>query len=151
MHYHFPVLAAAQLINVSRPGEEPGLLEATEDMTLWDPALTGRGGAPLAPEKRRAFFDKPSHLEGREIGTDLVWTVHITQSLIDFSTYKLGLPGVPAHIDLVPVLDAQPLQVTDTFPFALGRAPGGGRASRAALVATVGRRPVSGSKRMHCV
>ncbi|GBF99476.1 hypothetical protein Rsub_12144 [Raphidocelis subcapitata] len=111
MHYHFPVLAAAQLINVSRPGEEPDLLAAAEDMTLWDAALSGRGGAPLPSDKRRAFFDKPSHLAGREIGTDLVWTMHITQSLIDFSTYKLGLPGVPVHIDLVPVLDAQPLQI----------------------------------------
>lgn len=36
---------------------------------------------------------------------------HHTQSLVDFSTYKLGLPGVPMSIDLVSILDAQPLQI----------------------------------------
>jgi hypothetical protein len=48
MYYLFPVLAAAQLIHVARPGEEPELLEATEDMTLWVPLGVGAGaGAGL--------------------------------------------------------------------------------------------------------
>lgn len=164
-HFLFPVLAAAQLINVSRPGQEPDLLAAHEDMTLWDPALTARGGGPMSAPKRQRFFDCPANLTGREIGSEYVggtgcagrigwcpalplpllpslqrhrwlrspepqppptrncsirackrtrtqvWTLHIWQSLIDFSSYKLGLPGVPMSIDLVPLLDAQPLQI----------------------------------------
>jgi len=107
----FPVLAAAQLINVSRPGEEPDMLEAPEDMTLWAPELTGRGGAPATADKRRRYFDTPSQLAGRTIGSEYVWTFHLYQSLIDFASYKLGLPGVPVHIDLVPICDTQPLQI----------------------------------------
>jgi len=110
MHFLFPALAAAQLINVSRPGEEPQLLEATEDVTLWAPELASKGG-PASAEKRRRHFDVPAQLAGRTIGTELVWTIHMYQSLVDFSSYKLGLPGVPMHIDLVSILDAQPLQI----------------------------------------
>jgi hypothetical protein len=110
MYYHFPVLAAAQQINVSRRGEEPPLLDAPEDVRLWAPELEHKG-APFTPEKRRRFFDAPEKLAGRVIGPEFVWTMHIHQSLIDFSTYKLGLPGVPVHIDLVSILDAQPLQI----------------------------------------
>ena len=106
MHYYVPALAAAQVVNVARPGEEPPLLAATEDVSAWCPELRGKSA-----DKRRRFFDTPANLAGREIGTDLVWTMHIFQSLVDFSAYKLGLPGVPVAIDLVPVLDAMPLQV----------------------------------------
>lgn len=35
MYYMVPALAAAQMINVSRPGEEPSLLDAQEDVALW--------------------------------------------------------------------------------------------------------------------
>ncbi|GBF87352.1 hypothetical protein Rsub_00063 [Raphidocelis subcapitata] len=111
MHFHYPAIASAQLINVSRPGEEPDPLEAEEDVTLWAPDVAGRGGAPLASAARARFFDKPSNLAGRVVGPEYVWTMHIHQALIDFTTYKLGLPGVPVGIDLVNILDAQPLQI----------------------------------------
>jgi hypothetical protein len=77
----------------------------------WDAKLTTKSGAPLPSDKRARFFDTPANLAGRTIDTDLVWTMHWHQSLVDFSTYKLGLPGVPVHIDLVPIVDAQPLQI----------------------------------------
>lgn len=111
MHFKFPVLAAAQLINVSRPGEEPPLLEAAEDVRAWCPELASKCGGPAPPEKRRRFFDIPANLAGRVLGTEFVWTLHLHQSLIDFSTYKLGLAGVPFGIDLVSLLDVQPLQI----------------------------------------
>lgn len=38
-----PLITASQIINVSLPGSEPGLLEAKEDMTLFDDALC-KGG-----------------------------------------------------------------------------------------------------------
>lgn len=106
MHYLVPALAAAQVINVSRAGEEPALLGAAEDVSLWCPELKGKSS-----DKRRRFFDAPAHLEGRVITPEHVWTMHIYQALVDFSTYKLGLPGVPMSIDLVSLLDAQPLQI----------------------------------------
>jgi hypothetical protein len=37
-----PLLAACQLVNVSRPGSEPQLAEAQEDMRLFSPALADK-------------------------------------------------------------------------------------------------------------
>jgi hypothetical protein len=112
MHYKFPALAAAQLVNISPVGQEPDPLAASEDVTAWAPELADkRTGAPLPPEKRRRFFDHAANLAGRSITTEHVWTMHFHQSLVDFSTYKLGLPGVPVHIDLTSILDAMPLQI----------------------------------------
>lgn len=39
-----PVLAACQLVNVSEPGCEPPLTEATEDMRLFSPELADKKG-----------------------------------------------------------------------------------------------------------
>jgi hypothetical protein len=39
-----PVLASCQLVNVSRPGEEPGVWEAQEDMRLLSEELTDKNG-----------------------------------------------------------------------------------------------------------
>lgn len=39
-----PVLAACQLVNVARPGDEPLLTEAQEDMRLFAPALADKQG-----------------------------------------------------------------------------------------------------------
>lgn len=39
-----PVLAACQLVNVARPGDEPELTEAQEDMRLFAPALADKQG-----------------------------------------------------------------------------------------------------------
>lgn len=39
-----PVLAACQLVNVSEPGKEPPLAEATEDMRLFSPELADKKG-----------------------------------------------------------------------------------------------------------
>jgi len=43
-----PVLAASQIINVARKGEEPPMWDAQEDVTLMFPdAVVGRGGGSL--------------------------------------------------------------------------------------------------------
>lgn len=39
-----PVLAACQMVNVAKPGEEPQLTEATEDMRLFAPELADKQG-----------------------------------------------------------------------------------------------------------
>jgi hypothetical protein len=39
-----PVLASCQLVNVSRPGEEPDMWEAEEDMRLLSDALADKSG-----------------------------------------------------------------------------------------------------------
>jgi hypothetical protein len=40
-----PVLAACQIVNVARPGSEPSLTEAGEDMRLFAPELADKTGA----------------------------------------------------------------------------------------------------------
>jgi hypothetical protein len=68
-------------------------------------------GAPLSPDKRRKWCDVPKHLDGLVLDTANVWTFHIYQHLIDFSTYKLSV-GSFVNIDLAPALNGQPLQLT---------------------------------------
>jgi hypothetical protein len=43
-----PVLASCQLVNVSRPGEEPDMWEAEEDMRLLSDALADKNGETVA-------------------------------------------------------------------------------------------------------
>jgi hypothetical protein len=51
------------------------------------------------------------NLEGLILSPDHVYTFHIWQHLIDFSTYKLSV-GSFVNIDLAAVLNGQPLQLT---------------------------------------
>lgn len=53
----------------------------------------------------------PKNLEGMALNPDHVYTFHIWQHLIDFSTYKLSV-GSFVNIDLASVLNGQPLQLT---------------------------------------
>ena len=57
-----PVLAMAQLVNVSRPGEEPDPSQPIpEDMRLFDPALTDGNGEWLTSLMSTCHFhSKPS-------------------------------------------------------------------------------------------
>ena len=131
-----PLLAAAQIANCSRPGEEPDMMSATEDLRLWDPSLvaghheeaaahattaggaapwdprTGGGAAtdapPLPAEARRKLFTRASARASRTFGTDHVWTFHLWQQFIDMSDYTLSVGGV--KYDLARHLAGQPLQ-----------------------------------------
>jgi hypothetical protein len=66
---------------------------------------------PLCPNKRRKWCDVPKNLEGLMLDTQHVYTFHIWQHLIDFSTYKLSVGGF-VNVDLAAVLNGQPLQLT---------------------------------------
>lgn len=77
-------------------------------LCLAAPAQTGE---PLCPAKRRKWCDVPKNLDGLTLSPDHVYTFHIWQHLIDFSTYKLSV-GNFMNIDLAAVLNGQPLQLT---------------------------------------
>lgn len=68
-------------------------------------------GQPLCAAKRRKWCDVPKHLEGQVLSPDHVYTFHIWQHLIDFSSYKLSV-GRFVNVDLAAVLNGQPLQLT---------------------------------------
>jgi hypothetical protein len=129
-----PLLAAAQIANASKPGEEPDMMSAQEDLRLWDPSLVagheesashtaggammpaattaGGGplpdGAPLPAEARRKLFTRASARASRTFGTDMVWTFHLWQQFIDMSDYTLSVAG--AKYDMARHLAGQPLQ-----------------------------------------
>eukprot|EP00882_Tetradesmus_deserticola_P034410 GHRQ01039457.1.p1 GENE.GHRQ01039457.1~~GHRQ01039457.1.p1 ORF type:complete len:122 (+),score=33.04 GHRQ01039457.1:235-600(+) len=67
--------------------------------------------APLCPHKRRKWCDVPANLDGLLLDTQHVYTFHIWQHLIDFSTYKLSVGGF-VNVDLTAALNGQPLQLT---------------------------------------
>ncbi len=68
-------------------------------------------GQPLCPAKRRKWCDVPRNLAGMQLSPDHVYTFHIWQHLIDFSSYKLSV-GRFVNVDLAAVLNGQPLQLT---------------------------------------
>jgi hypothetical protein len=106
-----PILAACQLINVAKDGEQPDMAAATEDMRLWSSDLVDKKGLPLAADRRRKWCDVAKNLEGRTFDTEHVWTFHIWQHLIDFSSYRLSVGGF-LGLDLTAALNGQPLQLT---------------------------------------
>ncbi|GBF92361.1 hypothetical protein Rsub_05563 [Raphidocelis subcapitata] len=113
-----PVMAACQLVNVSEEGREPEIFAATEDCrrgsvgvcALLTPALRDASGQPLPAERRRRWCDDPAHLEGLYFGTDHVYTFHVWQHLIDFSSYKAHISGF-MNVDLTYILLSQPVGV----------------------------------------
>jgi hypothetical protein len=68
-------------------------------------------GLPLTPEKRRKWCDCPSNLSGLQFSPDYIYTFHIWQHVVDFSSYKLSLGGF-MNLDLTHALNCQPLQLT---------------------------------------
>ncbi|KAI8472299.1 MAG: hypothetical protein J3K34DRAFT_414799 [Monoraphidium minutum] len=106
-----PLLAACQLVNVSRPGEEPkDLYEAKEDCRLLHPDLVGKDGEPLPAAQRRKWCDIPSNVEDIMLTPDLVYTFQWWQHLIDLSQYRVHV-GPLVAFDLCPFMSAQPMQL----------------------------------------
>lgn len=68
-------------------------------------------GDPLPADKRRKWCDIPKNLAGKQFVPDHVYTFHIWQHLIDFSTYSLSVGGF-VNLDLTHALNCQPLQLT---------------------------------------
>lgn len=105
-----PVLASCQLVHVARPGEEPDMWEAQEDMRLLSPALADKDGNPMPAEKRRRWFDNPANAASVTLGKDYVITWHIWQHWCNISTYRLQL-GSLLSIDLCQFSEGQPMQI----------------------------------------
>jgi hypothetical protein len=53
----------------------------------------------------------PKNLQGLQFSPDYVYTFHIWQHIVDFSTYKLSMGGF-VNLDLAHALNCQPLQIT---------------------------------------
>jgi len=102
-----PVLASWQLINVSRPGEEPGLWEAQEDMRLMSPKFVGKNGAPMSSEQRRKFCDNPANTEELYFEPEYVYTQHVWCHLVDMARCKLILGGL-FGLDIAFAMNEQP-------------------------------------------
>ena len=79
------------------------------DSTIETPLTVA--GNPLCADKRRKWCDIPKNLAGKQFSPDHVYTFHIWQHLIDFSTYKANLGGL-LNLDLTTFLNCQPLQLT---------------------------------------
>ncbi|KXZ48703.1 hypothetical protein GPECTOR_26g606 [Gonium pectorale] len=119
-----PLIAAAQLVNVSEPGCQPPAMACPEDVRLFCPQLAasratagGRGSSgggaahsqPASSEARRRYFTSPRNRTGLVYDTRRVWTFHFWQQYMDLSSYKLDFGGLT--YDLVRHLDGQPLQI----------------------------------------
>lgn len=101
-HIFAPLIGAAQTINASLPGQQPDLLEAEEDMTLYDSSLvSGWSGKAMSPGKRRSFFASRSNRQGRNFDTEHVWTFQLYDQTMDYSTFTLPIPLF--KLDLVQV------------------------------------------------
>ncbi|GBF98235.1 hypothetical protein Rsub_11055 [Raphidocelis subcapitata] len=111
-HPHFlnPLLAACQLVNVSKPGEEPEDVTATqEDCRLLHPALVNADGSPWAADKRRKWCDAPENVGDLYFEPGLVYTFCWWQHFFDLANYKVH--AGPMAVDLCPFMCAQPIGV----------------------------------------
>ncbi|CAL8462121.1 g1652 [Coccomyxa elongata] len=104
-----PVVAIAQIVNVSRPGEEPDPSQPiSEDMRLFDPTLTNSTGGPMdALQRKHHFWDRRNRAR-RSFTKGHVWTFQMYQHFVDLSTYELNMLYC---FDLGRHLDGQPLQL----------------------------------------
>jgi hypothetical protein len=101
-HILAPLIAAAQVVNVSKPGQEPDMLEAEEDMTAFDAGLVGSwSGKALTGPKRRALFGGKAARQGRCFDTEHVWTFQVYDHVCDYATFMLPIPFF--KVDLVQV------------------------------------------------
>ncbi|KIZ05346.1 hypothetical protein MNEG_2608 [Monoraphidium neglectum] len=105
-----PVLAACQLVNVAKEGEQPDIWDAPEDCRLLSSKLADKEGGPLTADRRRKWCDEPANVEGLSFDTDNVYTFHVWQHLLDFGTYKACAGGF-VSFDLTWVLSSQPIGI----------------------------------------
>lgn len=102
--------AAAQLLNVSRPGQEPTMAEAEDDARLL--LMPGaEGGEPVTAACRRAFFRRPTNRAGRFFTPDMVITTGYFDHSFDYNTFRMSVP-LFGSLDMVKAMDAQPVMIT---------------------------------------
>jgi hypothetical protein len=82
-----PLIAAAQIMNVSKPEDAPPIWEAREDCRLLHPALVSADGSPMPAEKRRRWCDEPKNVEGMYFDTEHVYTLHLWQHVRFFVSW----------------------------------------------------------------
>lgn len=103
-----PMVAAAQIINVALPGDEPDpSREIPENMTLYDDTLVDQKGSPLMWSKRQKVFRDAKMRKDRVFTEEHVWTFTMYQSQVNLASYVLD---VGLRFDLATHLDGQPLQ-----------------------------------------
>ncbi|KAG2440245.1 hypothetical protein HXX76_004357 [Chlamydomonas incerta] len=130
-HMLMPLIAAAQLVNISEPGTQPHLMRAHEDVRLMCPSLAVKaaagskaaagtaaaaaaaGGAaaatrPASADARRRHYINPRNRAGLRYDTARVYTFHFYQQWVDLAAYRLDFGYT---YDLVRHLDGQPLQI----------------------------------------
>ncbi|GBF99169.1 hypothetical protein Rsub_11614 [Raphidocelis subcapitata] len=104
-----PLVAAAQLLNVSRRGEEPAPMAAREDTRLLlGPAA--QSGAPMTTAQRQRFFKRPENRAGRCWSPDQVVTMFVFDHAFDYHTYHMNTP-LMIRFNMISVLDGQPVEV----------------------------------------
>lgn len=98
-----------QVINCSKPGEEPALDNPMEDMRLLGQKFVKANGKPhSSTDRRRIMSDQRNH-SGLVYDTQYIWTFHFWQHLLDLSTFKLDMSL--RQFSLSGHLDNQPLQL----------------------------------------
>lgn len=104
-----PLIAMSQGVVASKPGEEPDLTgHVTEDARLLDPSLQDSHGGPVSVAKRKSYYGSAARRRESFFETDIVYTFHIFQHLVDLGSYELDLSLY--KFDLATYLDGQPLQ-----------------------------------------
>lgn len=98
-----------QVINCSKPGQEPALDNPTEDMRLMGQKFVKPNGDPYSgSERKRIMSDQRNHT-GLVYDTQYIWTFHFWQHLLDLSSFKLDMSL--RQFSLSGHLDNQPLQL----------------------------------------
>lgn len=106
-HVLAPVAAGAQIINCSKPGDEPALDNPVEDMRLLGPKFTKQNGEALSGPDRKRLMSDQKNQANLQYDKDNVWTFHFWQHLLDLSTFKLDMSL--RQFSLSGHLDGQPL------------------------------------------
>ncbi|PNW84735.1 hypothetical protein CHLRE_03g156550v5 [Chlamydomonas reinhardtii] len=113
-HMLMPLIAAAQVVNISTPGAQPHIMQAHEDVRLLCPALAVKapaaagGQRPATADARRRHYINPRNRAELRYDPGHVYTFHCYQQWVDLASYKLDFGYT---YDLVRHLDGQPLQI----------------------------------------
>jgi len=94
----------AQLMMVSRPGEEPDI---TKIGSIQEETTLLLGVEDLPAKKRMSYLSKPKNSLKHKVRRDHIYTVEFHDTTTNFATYHQYITG--AKVDMVPMLNGQPL------------------------------------------
>lgn len=101
--------ALVQIINCSKPGEEPALDNPIEDMRLLGTLFRKPNGDPLPGIERKRLMSDQRNYSRLLYDTENIWTFHFWQHLLDLSTFNLDMSL--RQFSLSGHLNGQPLQL----------------------------------------